>query len=94
MGKVTTLSGTADTGIFNINSENYRGFQLGNPQSQPQKITVNLYSNDDSIEFVFAVTAAQRSTVVTQPEINRIVQSLRKVPHVSRSTAVLLAPHS
>lgn len=80
MGKATMLSGSADTGIFKIQSQNYRGFQLGNPESHPQKITVTLYSDEGSIEFIFVLNAYPHPAAVTQPKINRIVQSLRKVP--------------
>lgn len=79
MWKGAILSGSADTGIFNIHNQSYRGFQLGDPQAHPRKVAANLYSDDGSIEFTFAASDLHRPAAVTQPEINRVVQSLRKV---------------
>jgi len=80
MGKTACLSGfSADTGIFNVENQNYRGFQLGDPQAHPRRLSVHLYSDRGNVELVFAGTDKRAPVAVTQPEINRIVQSLRKV---------------
>jgi len=86
IGKATMLSGSADTGIFNIQCQGYRGFQLGAPEAHPQKVTVNLYSDKEIIEIVFLQKQGQPSGP-TQPEINRVVQSLRKVPSTGSQAA-------
>jgi hypothetical protein len=78
IGKATILSGSADTGIFNIQDQRYRGFQLGDPQAHPLKVTVNLYSDNEMIEIVFLQKQGMPAGP-TQPEINRVVHSLRKV---------------
>lgn len=70
----------ADTGIFKIQSQDYRGFQLGDPQAHPRMITVHLYSDEGTIELTFSANDPNGPAAITQPEINRIVQSLRKVP--------------
>lgn len=81
MLKTTVLSGlSADTGIFHIQNQSYRGFQLGDPQAHPRSIAVQLYSDEGSIELTFAGGDGRGPVAVTQPELNRIVQSLRKVP--------------
>jgi len=81
MLKTTVLSQfSADTGIFNIRNQDYCGFQVGNPQARPRRIAVHLYSDEGSIEFIFGSKDPSSPVAVGQPEINRIVQSLRKVP--------------
>lgn len=78
--KTVVLSGlSADTGIFNIQNQSYRGFQLGDPQAHPRRLAVQLYSDDGTIELTFAGKDGWGPVAVTQPELNRIVQSLRKV---------------
>jgi hypothetical protein len=86
IGKATMLSGSADTGVFNIQCQGYRGFQLGAPEAHPQKVTVNLYSDHEFIEIVFLQKQGQ-SNGPTQPEINRVVQSLRKAPSIESQAA-------
>jgi hypothetical protein len=81
MLKIVVLSGrSADTGIFNIQNQSYRGFQLGDPQAHPRRVTVQLYSDEGSFEITFADDDGRGPVAVTQPELNRIVQSLRRVP--------------
>ena len=81
MLKIVVLSGrSADTGIFNIQNQSYRGFQLGDPQAHPRRVTVQLYSDEGSFEITFADDDGRGLVAVTQPELNRIVQSLRRVP--------------
>ena len=87
MLKTTVLSGpSADTGIFNIQNQSYRGFQLGDPKAHPRRIAVSLYSNEGNVEFTFAGKDGWGPVAVTQPEINHIVQSLRKVPQDGQGT--------
>lgn len=79
--KIIILSSySAETGIFNIQNQSYRGFQLGDPQAHARRVAVHLYSDEGSIELTFASSDGRGPVSVTQPEINRIVQSLRKVP--------------
>ncbi len=70
----------AETGIFNVQNQNYKGFQQGNPQVRQDGILINLYSDDGSVEMIFSQKNYKNSAWVTQPEINRIVQTLRKAP--------------
>lgn len=74
-------SKSAESGIFNVHNATYEGYQQGNPRAPSAKedgIVLTLYSADDTIELVFA---QKRSThLITQPEINRVVESLHKAP--------------
>ncbi len=81
MLKTVVLSvASADTGIFNIQKQNWRGFQLGDPKAHPRRVFVQFYSDEGSVELAFAGSDGRGPVSVTQPEINRIMQSLRKAP--------------
>ena len=78
--KYTALSQwAADSGIFNVRNAQYRGFQQGSPNARPTGILVSLYSEDGGIEFVFAQQNYANPAGVSQAEINRVIQSVRKV---------------
>ncbi|MFZ0863712.1 MAG: hypothetical protein WB781_28025 [Candidatus Sulfotelmatobacter sp.] len=68
----------AESGIFNIQNASYKGFQQGNPQIRQDNLLVNLYSDDGSVQIKFCQKDYRSPTGVTQPEINRIVQSLQR----------------
>jgi hypothetical protein len=76
--KSVALVKSADTGIFNVQNQNFKGFQEGSPQVRQDEIAVQLFSDEGSMEFIFLQKDYQSSAGVTQPEINRIVQSLRR----------------
>lgn len=76
--KSVVLSKPAETGIFNLQNENLRGFQQGDPQVRQDHLLLNLYSDNGEIQIQFWQKDYHNSVGVTQPEINRIVQSLRK----------------
>jgi hypothetical protein len=85
--KSMALSKSAETGIFNVQNQNFKGFQQGNPQVRQDAIEVHLFSDDGSVEFVFLQKEYRNSAGVTQPEINRIVQSLHRVPQEGTTSA-------
>jgi len=70
----------ARSGIFSIQAADFRGFQFENPQSRPQRITVELYSDDGGIDLIFAQTIDGSAPMISQPEINRVIQSIHKIP--------------
>jgi hypothetical protein len=69
----------AETGIFNLRARNFQGFQQGNPQTRQEGYILSLYSDEGSVEFIVGQKDYKNSAGVTQAEINRIVQSLRRV---------------
>ncbi len=77
---------SADTGIFNLQTQSYQGFQQGNPQVRQNRLAIHLYSDDGSVEMMFFQKDYKSSVGVSQPEINRIVQSLRKAPQNESTT--------
>jgi hypothetical protein len=75
--KSVMLLAPADSGIFNIQNQQFKGFQQGNPQVRQSKLALHLYSDDGSVEFIFFEND-KASVCITQPEINRIIQTLHK----------------
>jgi len=76
--KSISLPKAAETGIFNVQNHDYKGFQLGDPRVRQSKILVDLYSEEGGVEIVFLQEDYWNFSGVTQPEINRVVQSFRK----------------
>jgi hypothetical protein len=76
--KSMMLVKAADSGIFSLHTQSYRGFQQGDPQASRDTVVVDLYSGDDHVEMLFLQKDYHNPLGVTQPEINRIVQSLHK----------------
>jgi hypothetical protein len=76
--KSIALPRSAETGIFNLQNQSYKGFQAGNPQVRQDAIIVHLFSDEGSVEVIFWQKDYRNPTGVSQPEINRIVQSLHK----------------
>jgi hypothetical protein len=76
--KSIALPKSAGAGIFKVHSQTYQGFQYGNPQFRKDDIVVDLYSDEGSVEMILFQKDYRNSAGVTQPEVNRIAQSLRK----------------
>jgi hypothetical protein len=76
--KSVTLLPWAQSGIFNVHNQEYRGFQQGSCQARSANIVVDLYSDGGAVEFTFDQRKYQSSPGVSQAEINRVIQSLRK----------------
>jgi len=68
----------AECGIFKVQNETFKVFQQGNAQIREDGVAVNLYTDDGSVEIIFAEKNYGHGALVTQPEINRIIQSLRQ----------------
>jgi hypothetical protein len=77
--KSTSLLWAADSGIFYIHNQDYRGFQQGSPQARPNGILVDLYSDNEGIEFNFNQKNYQTPMGVLQSEVNRVIQSVHKM---------------
>ncbi len=73
------LPWAADSGVFNIENQGYKGFQQGRPESRPVGIVVDLYADEGGVEFIFNQKDYRNARGVSQPEINRVIQSLRSV---------------
>ncbi len=78
----------AETGIFYVDNGSYKGFQQGNPQARRDSLLLSLYSENGSIEIFLVQKTYTNPAGVTQPEINRIVQTLHRI-----STSLAAAAH-
>ncbi|HEV2195414.1 MAG TPA: hypothetical protein VGR55_07510 [Candidatus Acidoferrum sp.] len=65
------------SGIFAVTAGEFSGFQFGRPQNQSGEVSVRLFSATGSLNFIF-VHPAGGPTVISQPDINRILQTLHK----------------
>lgn len=72
------LPWAADSGIFNVRNPQYSGFQQGSPVARPTGIVVTLFSEDGGVEFILSQRNYDNPGGVSQPEINRVIQSVRK----------------
>ena len=69
----------AETGLFSVKTSGYRGYQRGNPQ-RARNVDLSVFDDRDH-EFRFTVgTAPGKPLTITQPDINRILDTLRPVP--------------
>ncbi len=80
------LSKSAETGIFRVQNQSYKGFQEGNPLIRQDAIEVRLFSDEDGVEMLFFQKDYKNSAGVTQPEINRIIRSLCKGPQAEAAS--------
>jgi hypothetical protein len=71
---------TTDWAIFNINSQNFKGFQLGDPVRRPRKMCLELYGDDVHFEISIEQNTSPPGRGFTQAEINRIIQTAHKAP--------------
>jgi hypothetical protein len=68
----------ADSGIFAIRTAEFAGFQYGRPAT-PAVVNVELFADSGSLDFIFG-QKVNGSTVISQADINRILQTLHKIP--------------
>ncbi|MGD0289288.1 MAG: hypothetical protein ABSC63_06495 [Candidatus Binataceae bacterium] len=64
-----------ESGVFLIGTPDFRGFQYGNPKTGNREIRDELYSEQGSIGFMFR---SRNSVSISQAEINRVIQSVRR----------------
>lgn len=69
---------SAETGIFRVQNLSFKGFQQGDAETRENGVLIDLYSDEGGIELIFAENNYRSSGRVTQPEINRIIQSVHK----------------
>jgi hypothetical protein len=67
----------ADSGIFSVNAGEFSGFQFGRPANPSGEVSVRLFSDTSSLNFIL-IQKPGGPTVISQPDINRIVHTLHK----------------
>ncbi len=75
-----------DSEIYAIQSKEFQGFQLGNPLQRPERMAVELYTDDVELEFNFKQKDGGPTPAITQAEINRIIQTAHKSTAVNAHT--------
>jgi hypothetical protein len=69
----------ADSGIFAVKAGDFNGFQFGHPSRAQRRFSVELYSDRGSLDFIFG-RKLDGPTVISQPDVNRILRTLREAP--------------
>ncbi|MBZ5693973.1 MAG: hypothetical protein LAN36_01300 [Acidobacteriia bacterium] len=69
----------ADSGLFSIHTGDFKGFQYCSPQSQSTRIVDDLFADDGGVEFWFGLNKKGAVPDISQAQINRVLQSVRKV---------------
>ena len=69
---------SAETGIFRVQNQSFKGFQQGDAETRENGVLIDLHSDEGGLELIFAEKNYHSAGRVTQPEINRIIQSVHK----------------
>lgn len=70
----------AGSGIFSIRSTDFEGYQFENPKTRPSRITDELFSAGGGVDVILMQKVDGSAPTISQAEINRVIQSIRKVP--------------
>jgi hypothetical protein len=76
--KATILARGAEFGIYSVKTKEFQGFQYGRPQNPPKPLSVELFANDRHLNIVFG-QKPNGPTIITQADVNRIIQSIHKI---------------
>jgi hypothetical protein len=79
MMKATTLPPGAESGVFSLSTNEFKGFQYGSPQTPPKHLSVELFKSDGHADILFGQKLNGPATI-SQADVNRVVQSVRKLP--------------
>lgn len=85
--KAIMISQGGETGIFQVRTAGFQGFQYGNPQRRPRSIDVEMFADDEGLALLFAQRESGPVPAITQAEINQVVQSAHKVPQANLSAS-------
>ncbi len=75
--KGTMMPRGAASGVFAVSAGEFTGFQFGRAQNQFGEVSVRLFSDSSSLNFIFYQNPGSPA-VISQPDINRILQTLHK----------------
>jgi len=67
----------AASGVFSVNAGEFSGFQFGRPANPSGEVSVRLFSDSSSFNFIF-IQKAGAPALISQPDINRILHTLHK----------------
>jgi len=75
----TILPRGAEFGIYSVKTKEFQGIQYGRPQNPPKPLSVELFASDRHLDVVFG-QKPNGPTMITQADVNRIIQTIHKVP--------------
>lgn len=75
--KGTIMPKGSASGVFAVSANEFSGFQFGRPSNPSGELSVRLFSNISSLNFIFNQKAGG-PTAIAQPDINRILGTLHK----------------
>ena len=81
MVKAVCLGGDPNSGIFAIEGKEFKGFQYGLPQNLPKQLSVELFPTDGHLDLILSQKKGG-PTVISQADVNFIVQAIHKAPIV------------
>jgi hypothetical protein len=76
--KALCTPGDPNSGIFEIKTGEFRGFQYGRLQSPPKVVNVELFPEDGHLDLFFN-QRRDGLVVISQGDVNRVVQTIHKV---------------
>jgi hypothetical protein len=79
MVKAISVPGDPNSGIFAVQGKALKGFQYGRPESPLKHLSVELFPEDGHLDLLFG-QKKDGPTIISQADINRIVQTMEKVP--------------
>jgi hypothetical protein len=68
----------AYSGMFLLHTDEFDGFQYEDPTLHPKRVLVDLFGQDQSLEFTFLLNYEGASPNVSQADINRVIQTVHK----------------
>jgi hypothetical protein len=79
MLKGMSVSGDPESGIFEVSGKEFNGFQYGSPQNPSGRVNVELFPEGGHLDLFFGEKKGG-GTPMSQADINRVVQTIHKVP--------------
>ena len=80
--KAICVGGDPNSGIFDVQGKEFKGFQYGLPQNPPKQLSVELFPADGHLDLIFG-QKKNGPTVVSQADVNRIVQTIHRAANRS-----------
>jgi hypothetical protein len=77
--KAITMPKGAESGIFLVNTSEFKGFQYGRPQASLKNLRVDLFNSDVHVDILFG-QKPNGSIAISQADVNRVAQSVHKLP--------------
>jgi hypothetical protein len=79
MLKAICVPGDPNSGIFDVQGKEFKGFQYGRPQNPPKHLSVELFPENGHLDLIFD-QKQNGPAVISQADINRIIQTIHKAP--------------